>query len=146
MKTPYVSILLPALILLAGTVSAQQTTEPTITFRVPVQCQSLHQDVLEVRASGGCYDQSNTPVVLIGHSQVLVPDANGNINQTVTFTVQALAGKDLANAKTYAVSLEMKIAGSTVFTTPGVGSAFPVELRSKQGTPFVPQVTGSITW
>ena len=146
MKTHFLSILLCTLILLGGAAFAQQTTEPTITFRVPVQCQNLHQDVLEVRASGCCYDQSNAPVVITGHSQVLVPDANGNINQTVTFTVQAIEGKDLANAKLYAVSLEMKVAGSNVFTTPGVGSTIPVELRSKQSTPFVAQVTGNITW
>jgi len=86
------------------------------------------------------------PVVLIGHSNSMNPDANGNINQTVTVVVSALAGKDIANAKTYAASLELKVAGSTVFTTPGPGSSIPVALRVKQGTTFVSQVGGNITW
>jgi hypothetical protein len=57
-----------------------------------------------------------------------------------------LAGKDLANAKTYACSLELKVAGTTVFTSPSVASNAPIELRVKQGTPLVAQVNGNITW
>jgi hypothetical protein len=146
MKAMQISIVVCAVIVLGGAAFAQESAPPTITFNVPIQCQSLHQNVLEVRAAGCCYDQSGVPVVQTGHSPVMVPDANGNINQTVTLTVQAIAGKDLANAKTYAVSLELKVEGSAVFTTPGVGSSAPVELRSKQGTPLVAQVTGNISW
>jgi hypothetical protein len=143
MKTLHFVIL--AIMLFAVTAGMAQTT-PTITFNVPLQLASLHPDVSEVRAACCCYDQAGIPVVQTGHSAVLVPDANGNINQTVTVTVQAMAGKDLANAKTYACSLELKAAGSNVFTTPGVGSTVAIELRSKQGTPLVAQVTGNITW
>ncbi len=145
MKPSTIPIALFALALWCGTAFGQESG-PTITLNVPLQLQSLHQDVLEVEVAANCYDQSGAPLALAAHSVPLRPDANGNINQTVTVVLQAMAGKDITNAKTYAASLELKVKGSTVFTTPRYGNDAPIALRSKTGTPFVSQVSGNITW
>jgi hypothetical protein len=127
------------------TIAWSQSTTPTITFNVPLQLSSLHQNVTEVSVQGVCTDQANAPVSTTGRSNSVRPDANGNINQTVTITVQALPGKDLSNAKSYSCALGIKFVGVDGWGNPSTASTH-VELQPKAGTPFVSQVYGTITW
>ena len=134
-----------SLLLLTGTAFSQDNNSPTITFRIPVQLQSLHQNVTEVSVQVVCNDQANAPVTITARSATLVPDANGNINQTVTIIATALPGKDIANAKTYSAALGLKFTGVEGYGNPSTASTH-IELQPKPGTTFVPQVYGNITW
>jgi hypothetical protein len=134
------------LILLFVITSAwSQSTVPTITFNVPLQLSNLHQNVTEVTVQGVCNDNNNAVVSTTGRSNSVRPDANGNINQTVTITVQALPGKDLSAATTYSCALGIKFIGVEGWGNPSTASTH-VELQPKPGAPFVPQVYGHVTW
>lgn len=135
------------LLFIATSLFAASTT-PTITFNVPVQLTKLHPNVAEVRVSCICVDQSGAQVTdfISSPSNAMVPDANGNINKTVTITVQAVAGKDIASAKTYLCTLGIRPNGAPGLTQPKIGSDAPIELQAKAGKPFDSQVTGNINW
>jgi hypothetical protein len=122
-----------------------QATTATVTFNVPLQLINLHQNVTEVSVQCVCNDYTNAVVSTTGRSNSARPDANGNINQTVTVTVQALAGKDLANARNYSCALGIKFVGVDGWGNPSTVSTHP-ELQPKAGAPFVSQVYGTITW
>jgi|GEM_PF-2084155 len=133
------------LLLLVITSAWSQSTTPTITFTVPLQLSSLHQNVTEVSVQAVCNDHTNAIVSTTGRSNSVRPDANGNINQTVTITVQALPGKDLSTATSYSCALGIKFVGVEGWGNPSTASTH-VELQPKPGAPFSPQVYGTITW
>jgi len=122
-----------------------QSTAPTITFNVPLQLTKLHQNVTEVSVQCVGTNQANAAVSMTGRSNSARPDANGNINQTVTVTVQSLAGKDLSTATKYSCALGIKFVGVGDFGNPSPGSTH-IELQPKAGTPFITQANGTITW
>jgi len=122
-----------------------QSTTPTITFNVPLQLTSLHENVTEVCASCVGIDEHNVKITNQGRSNSVRPDANGNVNQTVTVTVTALTGKSLASAKKYMCSLGLKFPAVSDFGVPSSGSSH-IELQPKPGTPFEGVVEGTVTW
>lgn len=122
-----------------------QSTTPTITFNVPLQLTSLHENVTEVCASCVGIDEHNVKITNQGRSNSVRPDANGNVNQTVTVTVTALAGKSLTSATKYNCTLGLKFPGVTDFGVPGPGGTY-IELQPKPGTTFQGVVEGTVTW
>ncbi len=137
-------IALIVLLISAVYVWAQSTT-PTITFNVPLQLSSLHENVTEVCAACTCMDGQNVTVSTQGRSNPVRPDANGNINKTVTVTVTALTGKSLSSAKKYICSLGIKFPAVSDFGVPGAASSH-IELQPKPGTTFESVIEGNITW
>jgi len=129
-----------SVLLVAGLAFSQGSAAPTITFHVPVQCQSLHQNVTEALVAVNCMNEKNEKIGSQVRSAVMVPDANGNINQTATIVVNADP-----TAKTYMVTLALKFPGVSDFGVPGESNSH-IELVPKPGTTFEPMVQGNITW
>ena len=132
------------LLFIATSLFAASTT-PTITFNVPLQLAKLHQNVTEVSVQCVGNNQTNDLVTSIVRSSSARPDANGNINQIVTVTVPAQAGKDISAATKYSCTLWIKYVGLDGWGQPGTSSTH-VELQAKAGVPFVSEVTGNINW
>jgi putative cell wall-binding protein len=145
MKKSILIIFTMLLIIIIATSLFAQSTTPTITFNVPLQLAKLHQNVTEVTVQCVCNNYNNAVVSTTGRSSSARPDANGNINQTVTVTVQSLAGKDLSTATNYSCALGIKFVGVDGWGNPSTASTH-VELQPKAGTTFVSQVYGTITW
>lgn len=145
MKKLRVSISLSVLFLLAGLTYGQQSSYPTITFNVPIQCQNLHQDVADVHVKVNAMNQDRHIIGFPVYSPAVHPDANGSINQTVTVVLPATF--DWSSAKFYNAFLEFKTAGNNEFAqTQPAGSDCPIALQAKPGTQFNPVTTGDITW
>jgi hypothetical protein len=139
MKTTIAAIITFTLTLLCGTALAQA---PTITFKIPVQLTSLHQDVSGVdvactvcRPGGHVVGTSNTSIRNI--------PADGNVNQTVTLVVTQSSGEDITLATSYTAAFSLQVPGNTS-AMPSQSPNTPVNCRAKEGTVFVQSVSGEI--
>jgi hypothetical protein len=143
MKTLQISIVLCVVILLCGAAFAQQSTAPTITFNVPLHLQNLHQEVTGVSVTCNVFSAGNH-IVGVNGIDIPVP-ANGNVNQTVTIVVTQKTGEDITLANSYNVLLGLNSAG-VHGEIPSQSPDMYIRYRAKEGTQFVPQLSGPITW
>jgi hypothetical protein len=144
MKTFRVVVLALLLVtVLAGVVSAQGTTPPTITFTVPVRLYSLDPSIVSVAVYCLAYDANNV-MVASGTLAGITLTADGNLERTFTIVASQTSGKDITQARSYRVRFELSLGGG-VWNVPSQGNSTPA-LRPKEGTPFVQSVTGAITW
>jgi hypothetical protein len=141
MKALRFLIVFSFLLLLGGSVFAQQSEPPTITLNVPLQFSDLHPDVNVIRVTCNAYDGSGKQIAY-GRTDTSCPDS-GDLNQTVTVVLTQDPHCDITTAVRYIVVFSLGVKGTYYIPSPTQEN---IQARVKEGTTFVPQVSGNITW
>jgi hypothetical protein len=144
MKTLLISVVLCMLILFGASVFAQDSTAPTVTFKVPIHFTDLHQDIIMIRVACWLYLTSDISHGSLGSNNLEIPcPADGNINQTVTIVVSQLPGTDITQATHYEVLFYLE-SKDLVWGVPNTRDL--IEYKAKPGTPLTASVNGEIHW
>lgn len=135
-----------ALLLVPGVSTAQ---EPHWLFEVPLNLQSLNQEVESVHVDCRTFDHAaqdiyQTPVGM-GKSAPIYPDGQGNVSSVASVPVTASDENEPGMATHYVCQLRLDLLTGPQFTgPPNDNPGTSIGRQPKSGTQLVSEVAGSL--